>query len=57
MTRPKPYHMRDQVHHRVRDIMRASGQDAAREARLWPVAALILAAATLANIMLAMPQP
>ena len=30
---------------------------AAREVRLWPVAVVILAVATVANIMVAVPQP
>ena len=58
MTYPmRPYHMKDQVQNRVRDIMRTPVREAAREVRLWPVAAVILALATVANIMVAVPQP
>jgi hypothetical protein len=51
------YHMRDQVHHRVRDIMRAVPGRTSPEPRLWPTAALVLAALTLANILIAAPAP
>ena len=52
------YHMRDQVRHRVREIMRAQPGVAARpEPRLWPVAALALIAFAVANVMMAVPAP
>ena len=56
MAHPATYYMRDQVRHRVRDIMRADpgGSEAPR---LWPAAALVLAALTVANALLAVPSP
>ena len=52
------YHMRDQVRHRVREIMRAQPGVVARSApRLWPVAALALIAFAVANGMMPAPAP
>lgn len=51
------FHMRDQVHHRVRDIMRARPGAAAETPRVWPAAALVLAAFAAANILMTAPAP
>jgi len=51
------FHMRDQVHHRVRDIMRARPGVAAETPRVWPAAALVLAAFAAANILMTAPAP
>ncbi len=51
------YHMRDQVRHRVREIMRAQPGVARPAPRLWPFAALVLIAFAVANIMMTAPAP
>ncbi len=51
------YHMRDQVRHRVREIMRAEPGVAGPTARLWPAAALVLIAFAVANILMTAPAP
>ena len=57
MRHQKSYHMRDQVRHRVRDIMRARPSTAEESPPLWPAAALVVTALTLANILVVAPSP
>ena len=51
------YHMRDQVRHRVREIMRAQPGIAREAPPLWPIAALALIAFAVANVMMTTPAP
>ena len=52
MSQPVAYHMRDQVRHRVRDIMRTRPDDASSPG-FWPAAALVVGALTVVNVLLA----
>ena len=54
MRPTRPYHMRDQVRHRVRDIMRTDPSGAETPA-LWPLAAVLLVAAALVNVLMISP--
>jgi hypothetical protein len=55
MTRPNPYFMQDQIHHRVAFIMRGQNRRKTLESPVWPLIAVI-AALTMLNVAAAIPS-
>jgi hypothetical protein len=56
MRRVSRYHMHDQVHDRVRQIMRGPGPEPASTGTIWPLLA-VAGMLMLANLFMATPGP